>query len=631
MVRMERLGSLFTIMWRRPTSTDSFLHSSRAGGWWCTCPGPHTESGACHLAPCEAHTHLVAVFNGEGSLVFNFDNKRSALFHAYIRFMPLSAHGVLIRRGSVNDQNGLFVQLSLHRWRLCAEANGPAKNCGITRICSTRLFDPTTWHSAVFAVTGDGILVRIDDFAYIRGSFSCDPELYDEPFVIHVGEKFHGELQEIIINFIPLNFKIEKKFNEFGYTFFPNAATNIAYEKGSIAEGFLLLQDDQYLRLPCFYGQHEWFLKLTVKPQWHSGGTPETLKWKLSDDVGSFTGLIASLRINGILQDLLEFSVERHRNDIIQVSSRTASISGSYRETAWGKSGRLNLTCLHARSIRSPQSAYWLYLDTGIESAFKDKVRSIEDGRVLRLVATADNNLRGFYTCRARVGRHVRNVATYGVIGQALKYTHSLDSTTFFAICTSGILVVVTLGWLIFEAFYDLRHGYGFFRDLHISPEEEAEAICKFIDLNSKEIGSKSAIRLAKTRARSLALTRRVASEQSSTTHFELKNMPSHNFVEDLSADSGSYEQSHLPNIKKVIDNDVMVYRCEPSYISSPRHGSCISSKRKFNSVSSGALSIPCDEKTSTTSQVATVKSKSFTMSPGQKIIEKFRQLYNED
>ncbi|KAL0851792.1 hypothetical protein ABMA28_000101 [Loxostege sticticalis] len=772
----------------RRSRTRSCTRPIPAGGGQ-NCVGPRTEVGSCHHIPCEVFSHTVAVLNGESHLQFNFENKRSTLFHFYIRFMPLSPHGTLVRRGTVHTPQ---VRLSLQKWHVCLDASGNSHSCDLPRICSTEVIDPAVWHSALIAVTSEAASLRLDDSQVTtKSSFPCDPDLLNDKVNIFVGERFHGEIQELILNFIPLNMMIERDRRVRKSDFYPTYVSNVAYEKSNIEEAFLNLDNDQYIRLPCFKSQDEWRLGLTLKSkrdtgtiiflrdglsenwlhftlqnmrlklklamedlrsesasssefsldQWldvtfskkrgsntiealinsgeklhvmfgedtprkrrksetdffyhrykmamqphkqtqttegdpkaheygvcddefYIGGVPIEIKKLVTEEFTSFEGIVASVSIDGKLQDLRSSNVERYQDEKVQVSSRTASVSGSYHETAWGNSNRLNLTCLHTRSVRSPHSAHWLFLDTSVTSFLIDKkVRSVDDGRVLRLVASADNDLRGFYTCRGHSNKRTRNIVTYGVLGKVQYQLSGPDITTVIAVFTTVSLVLATLLWLIIEGVHDLRAGYGFFRDGHLSPEEEADAVCKFIDDNIHLIGSKSEAKMAKAKAR------RRAEKLASKSSFAAQE-PQGMMQEDRSPcfidESTPTEPDGLPALPEVkssvAEPSHNVFRCEPCYISSPRHGSISSPRSRLTTSSSFEVTSPgylCSRllmtrrlnfsrenssrknKSSrssklisrkTRSNLLTIKSSTcVNLSPAQKVLYKFKQLKSED
>ncbi|XP_013147948.1 PREDICTED: uncharacterized protein LOC106110609 [Papilio polytes] len=673
--------------------TRSCTRPMPSGG--SNCVGPKYEEGPCHQMPCDVFSHVVALFNGDSFLQYDFLQKRSTLFHSFIRFMPLSPHGSLIRRGDISHP---LVRLSLQKWYLCLDARGLSQSCSPLRICSTFVLEPAAWHSAMITVNKESISLRINDAQIpIHGMFPCDPELTDDMTFITVGEKFHGVVQELIVNFIPLVMMINR--NRLARTdFVPTSASNIAYEKANIEEAFLYLENDQYLRLPCFDDQNEWNLQLTLKPkkevgiilflpgiqeddwlcialtnsrlkiklslrgfrsettssteclpdQWldimlskqSESGTIETiinaserlhvlltfsttnkrhsvypffsirpnqnesnLKQNISlanvvnnttyvlcydeffignipleyknvnsEELTSYSGIIASLKVNNNFIDLHSFGVERIKDNKIQLSSRTSSISGFYYETSWGISNSLNLTCLHARTKRTPNKAWWFYLDNAINSILEKKsAKAVDDGKVLRLIAKAPNYHRGFYTCRAHTMKRTCNIVTYGVIGELQYKLAEPDATTIIAIFTTILLVLGTLGWLVIEGINDLRNGYGFFRDAHLSPEEEAAAVCNYIDQNLHLYGSRSAADIAKARAR------RKGKYLGGRSSYAAQEPQGRIQIEKNLSKGGDYPLSEpeelpaLPEVKSFVANAVHnVYRCEPSYIASP-------------------------------------------------------------
>ncbi|CAG9788984.1 unnamed protein product [Diatraea saccharalis] len=766
----------------RRSRTRSCTRPVPAGPTAVNCVGPRTEVSSCQLSACDVFSHKVAVLSGESHIHYNFENKRSTLFHFYIRFMPLSPHGTLVRRGNIHNP---LVRLSLQKWHICLDVSGLSHSCDLPRVCTTEVIEPATWHSVLITVTSDAATVRLDDsHIAIRSIFPCDPELPNDIVHIYIGERLHGEIQEMMLNFIPLSMVINKgkrKISDFS----PNIVSNVAYEKANIEEAFLNLDNGQYLRLPCFNSPDVWKLRLTVKSKLDSGtilflednkngnwvylalqnlrlklkltmgdlhtetssssdisldqwldiqlskekgtntieaivnsgerlhvlfeipndrkrqisgnmkiqhqpgkpfilhdnttkhenpvygicndeffvgGIPGEIKKKIPNDLTPFNGCIASLSIDGILQDLHSCNIERYIEDKVQVSSRTASVSGSYHETAWGNSNSLNLTCLHTRSLTTPHSAHWLFLDTAVTSTLKDKkIRSVDDGKVLRLVATADNELRGFYTCRSHSIKHTRNIITYGVLGKIKYKLFEPDMTTIVAVLTTVTLVLATILWLVIEAIHDLRNGYGFFRDAHLSPEEEAESVCKFIDANLHLIGCKTAAKLAKARARRKAqqLTSKFSfAAQEPQGLLQEQNLGHENLDENIT----SSEPEGLPALPEVKSTDTeqlhKIFRSDVCYTSSPKHGSDISDRSKLSSSTLDARSprFLCSQLLMTKrirsakqshllkskrqvssprkarSKLLTIQSSGYVnLSPVQKILQKFQQLKSDD
>lgn len=653
------------------------------------CIGFCTEVGTCHLNPCNVPSHTVAVFGGDSYLQYDFDKKQSTLFHFYVRFLPLSPHGIIVRRGPVLNP---LVRLSLQKWHVCLDANGQSSSCTVPRICSHSAVEPAVWHSCLISVTSKAVTMRLDDEPVaIRSTFSCDPDLPDEKMNIIVGERFHGEIQEIILNFIPLNMMLNRNTK---CNFCPTSGYNVAYETAGIEEAFLNIDNNQFMRLPCFENQTNWRIQITLKPktdtgsvfflhdavpknwiavylqnkrvklklalensrtesrsstefqpdewldikmtkkqetnaievsvnagellhvlfeenpmlkkrhtskptadvkntiwvlcrdEYYVGGVPNDIKDKVPEDLTPFTGVIASIDVNNEPLELRNYPLERFQDGKVQVSARTASVSGFYHETAWGPSNRLNLTCLHTRVATTSSVAHWLYLDVLVAGALNNKVvRSIDDGKVLKLVASANNDLRGFYTCRAHSNKRTRNVVTYGVLGKVQHKLTGPDLTTAIAVITTLALVLGTLLWLIVEGIHDIRDGYGFYRDAHLSPKEEAEAVCKFIDQNINIVGANAA-KLAKAKARRLgehlASRSSFAAQEPQGMMEEEENQAS----ESLGSKEDLDELPALPEIKSNMEHS-RTFICEPSYVSSPRHGSVPSPRTRLSSSSS--------------------------------------------
>ncbi|XP_063394253.1 uncharacterized protein LOC134679285 [Cydia fagiglandana] len=745
-----------------------------AGGG-APCQGPKSDIKSCHLRPCTTFTHVIAALNGDSFLNYNFMKKRSTFFHLYIRFLPLYPYGTLVRRGEVRDP---LLRLSLQKGLVCLDVNELTKTCNLHRLCSPSTIEPAVWHNVLVTITNNGVSLRLDDAHNpITSTFPCYPELANDNMNIFIGEKLHGEIQEIVVNFIPMGLSRPEHSRS---DFYPVSVSNVVFEQGNIEEGFLTLDSDYYLRLPCFENPVAWQLELTVKPKGDSGTLvflrdgdinswlhlslqnmrlklqvslygsltessgsvnyypddwldiivikkrytssvetsinageriyavlerkirfqrkvetcnlgsffkksetstspiPEAANYseedlnKQSEDVTlplcddeffvgsipyeyksvvndavSFSGIVALIVVNGEMQDLHKLSMERSKGEGAQLASRTASVSGLYHEVAWGFSNRLNLTCLHARMGLPLNIAHWLYLDTIIHNKINTKTaRSIDDGRVLRLVASAENEqlLRGFYTCRSHTKRSTQNIVTYGVLGKVPERLSSPSIVTVIALVTTLMLIIATLGWMFVEALEDIKHGYGYYRDRHLTPEEEAEAICDYIDQNIHLIGSESAAEIAKARARQKAKKKQKARSKESVAAQEPQGM----MEEDL--DSSSSNLVSMPAIESCEDHYVNLFKCEPCYVSSPKHGSNISARPYLTSSSTDTLSprVLCSRllmsrgirskrirkrvisSSMQNSKLLTIKSSTLVdLSPARKVLERFYKLKN--
>ncbi|XP_050684043.1 uncharacterized protein LOC126978956 [Leptidea sinapis] len=742
-------------------------------GGGANCYGPRVEIGTCHLKPCDVYVRDVALFNGDSYLQFNFLRKRSKYLHFYIRFMPLSPRGTLMRRDFLSFP---FIRLSLHKWHLCLDVSGSSKLCSLPRICSSTAIEPAIWHTAMVTFTCDAASLRLNgEQVLFSETISCDPELDSNSINIFTGERFHGAVQEVILNFIPLKLTIgkERQFLKRN-NLYPLSASNMIYDKANIEEAFINLDHGYFLRIPCFNTCNEsWHLQLTLKPN-RDGGVimfiydSETSNWILMSlqnmriklkvrvghsmleamstteclpdqwldlslskkrnankieahvnggeplhiqlignynqsfknnndsidnercsynnllgkdffikrpneinctdefliggvspvihdkdlaDATHFSGIIASLTINNIKMDLHEYSLERYKDRNIQLSSRTASISSIYQEISWGKSNKLNLTCLYSKNIRKRDHArYWLYLDTGIRNGTLNNknITILDNHRMLRVSFDTNDDIRGFYTCRAFYNKRTRNIITYGVTGKYKNNFTGPDFTTAIAVLSTLSFVIFTLSWLIIEGIRDLRDGYGFFRDAHFSPEKEAEAICQYIDRNINLLGSESVAKQVKARVR------RRAHQMASRASFAAQEPEG--LIEINREIYGDDEviltdQDELPALPSASHD---VYRCEPSYISSPRHGSNLTSPRTKLSSSSSQNTSPrvlCSALLLTKNKYSNLRLKKIksnpknrphlkmesahsfnvNLSPGKRILERFLELKAND
>lgn len=661
------------------------------------CLGPKVEVGSCHLSPCEGYSHTVAVFNGDSTLQYDFPQKFSTFFHVYIRFMPLSPHGTLLRRGSIQSPN---LRVSLHKWHVCLDACGSSKSCSLPRTCSPTALEPSVWQTILIAVTNEAVTFRINDAQIpIQSTFPCDPELTIDKLSIFVGEKLHGEIQELIINFVLINLLMEHENKAKTGYLYPSGASNIAYENANIEEAYINLENEQYLRLSCFNVQDEWQLELTLKPKSESGvilfisnyegnswfymtlqsmrliikytsnefksestssleclpyqwldirlnkrketsaievsinsserlhvlltecklekqrrlkneksniqnlflknssknsldyfkpdsnctkhkllcdneyfvgGIPLPLRNKISEDLAPFFGVIASLKINNELLDLHNVTMERYKNEAIQLASRTASISGFYHEVIWDQSNKINLTCVHARVTKSPYPAYWLYLDTVIDNK---NVCSIDDGKILRLQITTKNSRPGFYTCRASDNESTRNFITYGILGRSRYKISGPDTLSVIAVCTTVLLVIFTLAWLMIEGYHDVRNGYGFFRD---DQDLSGELVTDDNDQNTHAVDFQVNFKLNSAKAR--RRKRRLHIKAMVDTH-EILNIRQKG--DSYKHRDREPEVPPLPELNRsILQQPHEIYRCEPFYANSHLRNSQITSLR---------------------------------------------------
>ncbi|CAH2103614.1 unnamed protein product [Euphydryas editha] len=733
-------------------------------GGGTNCLGPKVEVGSCHLIPCEGYSHTVAIFNGDSILQYDCPQTFSTFFHIYMRFMPLSPHGTLLRRGSIQN---LLLRISLHKWHICLDASGSSKICSLPRTCAPTALEPSVWHTIMIAVTSEAVTIRINDAPIpIQSTFPCDPQLTRDKLNVFVGEKLHGEIQELTINFMLTNIFMERANSaKTGTHFFPTVASNIAYENANIEEAYINLENEQYLRLPCFKIQEEWQLELTIKPksesgvilfisnyngnrwfymtlqsmrliikytseefkseatssteclpyQWldirlnkrketnaievsinsgerlhvllidcksdkqrrfknensnsryrfaknssqnkhnqdqfksesnHTeqqllcnneyfiGGLPLPLKNKITEDLAPFSGIIASLKINEKLLDLHNINMERYKNEAIQLSSRTASISGLYHEVIWDQSNKINLTCVHARATRSLYPAFWIYLDIVIENK---NVCSIDDGRILRLQITTKNSRPGFYTCRASDNENTRNFITYGILGRSHYKISGPDTLSVIAVCTTVLLVIFTLAWLMIEGYHDVRDGYGFFRDAQHSSED---LVKNYNDQNAQAIEFQGTFNLARAKSRR---RRRGLHIKAMLDTQEILNIRQ---KEGISYEHMQIEQEvpALPELKSsIIQQSHEIYRCEASYVNSPLQDSNITSLKTILSSPSSynsprllcsrlLMTKPKITKKGNISKKVSLKSSTLeNNSPVQIVLKKFRSLKSTD
>ncbi|XP_029032306.1 coadhesin-like [Osmia bicornis bicornis] len=173
-----------------------------------SCSGSASEVRQCFSKPCSVRSHEVAYFTEKSSLLYNVNGKHSRLLHLYVRFLPLSPFGVIIYRFENNCKGSMcdFVKLFLHNGRIILLSK--ISGCTLGLVHEHKL-EIGQWYVVLIAIYGTRGMLRVNDNRHEIATFSCIPMSYNLDHAMKVGE-FHGQLQEIAINFAPVQFHASK-------------------------------------------------------------------------------------------------------------------------------------------------------------------------------------------------------------------------------------------------------------------------------------------------------------------------------------------------------------------------------------------------------------------------------------
>lgn len=65
------------------------------------------------------------------------------------------------------------------------------------------------WHETLVTIAGITGTVRVDNNAHSVASFSCIPVSPNLDQVMRIGDRFHGQIQQVAINFTPIRLRLE--------------------------------------------------------------------------------------------------------------------------------------------------------------------------------------------------------------------------------------------------------------------------------------------------------------------------------------------------------------------------------------------------------------------------------------
>nr|CAD7410064.1 unnamed protein product [Timema poppensis] len=234
------------------------------------CSGAVTEVQHCFVRPCAVKTHRIAVFSGDGALLFAESGRPSRLLHLYLRFRPLSPTGVLLHRYPVLcEREGCdFVRMALEGGYVVVSAQ--VTSCSAAVISHT-ILQTGEWHEVLATVTGSVVALRVDDSVVRSESpFNCVPSMFDLDQAMRVGERFKGHIQQLAFNFHPI--RLHKQKGELSLAgFAPYGVSNVVYETADQEEGFRKLDPKEVVRAPCPTLASNWQVELAVKPEKKDG------------------------------------------------------------------------------------------------------------------------------------------------------------------------------------------------------------------------------------------------------------------------------------------------------------------------------------------------------------------------
>ncbi|XP_043796167.1 coadhesin-like, partial [Apis laboriosa] len=173
-----------------------------------SCFGSASEIRQCFTKPCIVKSHEIADFTEESYLFYETTGRPSRLLHIYLRFLPLSPFGMIIYRFEKNCKGLIcdFVKLFLQNGKIVLLSQ--IADCTLALIHETKM-EIGQWHVVLIAIYGTHGILRIDDGLHKINTFSCIPMSYDLDHVMKIGG-FQGQIQEIAINFAPIQLRALK-------------------------------------------------------------------------------------------------------------------------------------------------------------------------------------------------------------------------------------------------------------------------------------------------------------------------------------------------------------------------------------------------------------------------------------
>ncbi|XP_053994839.1 uncharacterized protein LOC128885094 [Hylaeus volcanicus] len=231
-----------------------------------SCFGSASEIRQCFNKPCIVKSHEVAHFTERSSLLYTINGKSSRLLHMYLRFLPLAPFGVLVYRTENNCKGSMcdFVKLSLQNGKivLLSEISG----CTLGLVYEDKL-EIGKWHMILAAIYGTRGVLSVNDGLHKISTFSCIPTLYNLDHTMKVGEGFRGQIQEIAINFAPIQLRVPKEEYNQKHASVPSVSNNVQYSMGDDEEGFIYVSLTESIAAPCPKNMEFWQITFAIKAE----------------------------------------------------------------------------------------------------------------------------------------------------------------------------------------------------------------------------------------------------------------------------------------------------------------------------------------------------------------------------
>ncbi|XP_049854401.1 uncharacterized protein LOC126335308 isoform X3 [Schistocerca gregaria] len=231
------------------------------------CSGPTTEVQHCYPRPCSVKTHEVATFVGDGVLHYSSTGRPARMLLTYLRFRPQGPFGALIRR-----QQEECVGYTCDNVRIALEGGFLvltvlSAGCSAVIIGGNKV-EIDVWHEILVTITTSFVTLRVDNsFERHQSPFTCilrNPD-FDQP--MKVGEGFHGQIQQLVINYVPLRLRhteIQKSSNQITGAA-PFSTSNVVYEFADQEEGFRRIVNKELVHAPCEEDIKNWKIEVAVK------------------------------------------------------------------------------------------------------------------------------------------------------------------------------------------------------------------------------------------------------------------------------------------------------------------------------------------------------------------------------
>ncbi|CAL7935655.1 unnamed protein product [Xylocopa violacea] len=204
--------------------------------------------------------------NERSSLFYSPNKKPTRLLHIYLRFLPLSSFGMIIYRFEENCKELMcnFVKLFLQNGRIVLLSQ--IASCTLGLVHETKL-EIGQWHVVLTAIYGRHGLLRIDDGLHKDNIFSCIPTSYDLDHTMKIGEGFRGQIQEIRINFMPVQLHESKDKYDKKYANVPFNSNNVQHLIGDDNEGFIFISFTDSVVVSCPRNIEHWQITLVIKTE----------------------------------------------------------------------------------------------------------------------------------------------------------------------------------------------------------------------------------------------------------------------------------------------------------------------------------------------------------------------------